>query len=445
MIRTKLKILIFIGLFFVFFLGEIAISFSFKSENDRNIPSSVIIPLSHNLKNDLSTMIETQGVDSIISKFMDKRNIKGASVAITHKGKLVYAKGFGYADMATGELADPSHLFRIASVSKLITAVAVLKLVEEKKMDLNDPVFGDKGILNDSVFLNYKDQRVEKITVEHLLNHTSGWNTRYADPVFRSLSIAREMNVDPPADINTIIQYSLKQRLDHYPGSKYSYSNLGYSILGKVIEKVTDMDYEAYVQFAILHPLGIHDMHIGKNYYIQKYPNEVRYYEPDNAGQCYAYDGSGDLVPMSYGGNNIELLGAAGGWVASPAELMKLILAIDGFDSRPDILRNETIEYMTASGKRSRKLIGWRGTDGYGTWWRTGTLSGSSALVMRHKNEINWVVLFNTSITKQSSIHNELSRTMFTALRTVDEWPDQDLFNKYTNSNTMYFAVNRAR
>ena len=105
------------------------------------------------------------------------------------------------------------------------------------------------------------------------------------------------------------------------------------------------------------------------------------------------------------------------------------MVAIDGFESRADILNDESVRYMTHSRGLSRKLIGWRGTDGYGTWWRTGTMSGTSALIMRHKNELNWVMLVNTSTRKKSKIHNNISRTMFQALRTVEEWPGDDMFN----------------
>ena len=123
------------------------------------------------------------------------------------------------------------------------------------------------------------------------------------------------------------------------------------------------------------------------------------------------------------------------GWVASAPELLKLVISVDGFESKADILSDETIEMMTPSKTHKGNAIGWRGTDGYGTWWRTGTLAGTSALIMRHKNEIDWVVLLNTSTINRSRIHNEISRTMFRALRNVKEWPDFDLFN-YTALNS---------
>jgi CubicO group peptidase (beta-lactamase class C family) len=423
------------GLFVILFFGEIAITFSYKGESNRNTPINEITPISYKLTNKLSSNPSMAPVDSIITDFITRRNIKGASVAITRDSKLIYAKGFGWADEETETSVEPRHVFRIASVSKLITAVTIMKIAEEGLISLNDTVFGPDGILNDSIYLNYNDKRIEKITILNLLNHTSGWNNKKDDPLFQSLSIARKMNVKPPADIKTIIQYYLQKNLYYNPGTKYSYSNFGYAVLGQVIEKVTGMNYEDYVQFAILHPLGIYDMHIGKSSFKDRYKNEVCYYVNGRNSGYYSMNGSGNSVTNNYTGNNIELLSAAGGWVASAPELMKFIVAIDGFPGKPDILSDESIEIMTRASKRTRNLIGWRGTDGYGTWWRTGTLAGTSALVMRTRNGINWVVLLNTTTKGRSKIHNEISRTMFKVVRRIKKWPDYDLFN-YSNVET---------
>lgn len=417
------------GLILLFFLGEIAVSFSFKKENDRNVPYTEIVPLSYKVSEVQFNDTNAVTIDSIVDLFVKRNKITGASLAITKNGRLVYAKGFGYANKADSLEVAPHHLFRVASVSKLITAVTIMKLVEEGKISVNDTVFGPNGILNKPEYSNLQDKRMKRITLYHLLNHTAGWNEKIGDPVFNSLYVARKQKIAPPANIKHVIEYALSHKLSHTPGKKYKYSNLGYCVLGEVIEQVTGMEYEDYVQFAVLHPLGIYDMHIGKSYEEDLFVNEVRYYEMENASKIWAFDGSKKLVPIVYGGNNVSLLGAAGGWVASAPELAKLLVAIDGFESRPDILSEETIKQMTSSKGRSRKLLGWRGTDGYGTWWRTGTMSGTSALLMRHKNEINWVMLVNTSTKKKSKIHNDISRTMFKALRTVKEWPGSDMFN----------------
>lgn len=391
--------------------------------NDEEIPVSLL------LDNQYSDFEETEILDKDVEKFIKRWKIQGASIAVTRDEQLVYAKGFGIANEETGEEVKPGHLFRIASVSKLITAVAIMKLVEEERLDLNDHVFGKEGILCDSVFLNYEDPRIEDITVKHLLNHTAGWSRYAGDPLFNPLYIARKMNVPAPAGFDDILQYTLQRQLNYDPGSRYSYSNLGYAILGKIIEHTSGMPYRDYVVMNLLKPLGIHDMHIGKSYYHEKYPNEVRYHSTARSFTTSSMDGSGEQVPIYYGGNHMELLGPAGGWVASAPELARFMTAIDGFDSQPDILAPETIASMSDPAFAGKGLFGWRGSDRYGTWWRTGYLTGSSALIVRQTDGINWVVMINTSTYKQSRIHRYVSSMMFSSINKVEEWPQIDLFS----------------
>jgi CubicO group peptidase (beta-lactamase class C family) len=424
----KVKFLLKVGLFVFFFFGEIAISFSDKAKTNTLLQEDHI-SFALKLANSDSNSKQSKSIDLLFESFLKNYNIHGASVAITKDEKLVYAKGFGMANNETTEEVLPGHLFRIASVSKLITAVTIMKLHEQGKLQLDEKVFGPSGILNTDQFSQYPDRRVEDITIRHLLNHTAGWSRSAGDPMFNSLFIARKMNMAPPADLNSIIEYTLQKKLNYSPGQTYSYSNLGYALLGKIIEVKTTVPYEDYVVMNILKPLGINDMHIGHSLYHQKFPNEVRYYEPAGASKCLAFDGSGNMVSKSYGGNNIELLAAAGGWVASAPELVKFMSAIDGFDKLSDILDKETLENMADPNEAGSGLYGWRGSDNYGTWWRTGTLSGSTALIMRMENGLNWVVLLNTSSYKRTRIHNKLSRTIFAATYRIKEWPDQDLFS----------------
>ena len=411
-----------------FFLGEITSTFSFKRESDRNYPSYVTKSFAYKLNNSLSVYSGTHAIDSILNDFLIKNNIKGASIAVTKKGKLVYARGLGYANYLDSTETAPWNLFRIASVSKLITATAVIKLAENGKLDLEDKVFGKNGWLNDPVFLNYPDKCVEEITIRHLLTHTSGWNHRRYDPVFGPLVIARKYRKPGAAGIEELIRYTLEQKLDFKPGSKYSYSNTGYCILGKIIEKASGMPYEDYVQFALLHPLGIYNMHIGKSFPEEMPVEEVLYYVNGKLSLYPAYDGSKLRVPLQYGGNNIELLGPAGGWIASAPELAKLIVAMDGFSSHPDILSKHSVRMMTRNGKKINQLLGWRGSDGSGTWWRTGTLAGTAAIVMRFNNDTNWVVLLNTTSDKKSRVHNDLSKAIYKCMAEVKNWPSVDFF-----------------
>lgn len=442
MILYRLKqILLIFFLFLIFFLGGIGISFSDKEINENRrayrsqmmygnaVPDIESKAVSYRLNNKLSELPEMEVLDKYIENLQENLDLKGISVAVSHDGDLTYAKGFGFANTESGEHIEPRHLFRIASVSKLITAVAIMKLVEEGKVRLNSNVFGSSGILKDTSLIHYIDQRYGAITVDQLLRHTGGWGENYYDPVFTPHRVSRALNVSYPPSVDHTIKYALEYtRLNYEPGQKYAYSNLGYVILGKVIEEVSGLQYEDYVKTKILNPIGIYDMHIGKSFYHEKAPNEVTYYDNDPYFEIGQPDDEGTYITTTYGGNQIEVLGAAGGWIASAPELIRLMLAIDGSNEKVDILTKASIDRMITPDKKGNSFIGWRGVDGHGTWWRTGTLSGSSALIMRQQNGINWVVLTNTSPVNRSTVHREISRTMFTALSQVQDWPTQDLF-----------------
>lgn len=405
---------------------------SFSKQGTSLIPfDNSIEAISHRLSNKLSESPNTERADLIINKFLKKWEVAGATVAIVKDGKFVFAKGYGCSDKNSEEEIEPSHLFRIASVSKLITATAIMKLSEEGKLHLDDKVFGKNGILCDSVYLNIRDSKIKQITVEHLLRHSAGFSSRYGDPMFLPLEIAKKMKVEPPIDASTTIQFAVSRRLHFAPGSASCYSNLGYVILDKIIEKLSGESYEAYVQSHILKPIGIFDMHLGKSLQKDHFPNEVNYYEQSDAEKIFAFDGSGKTVFKSNGGNNIEALGGAGAWVASAAELIKFMLAIDGDDSHPDILSRKSIKYMTTPSKKGFSPIGWKGTREDGTWWRTGTLAGSSALLKHQSNGISYVIITNSSTWRGSDFTIDLSALMNRVLNSIKEWPDQDLFNHF--------------
>ena len=291
------------------------------------------------LSNQYSDLEETKRLDKTIEQFLNQWEIKGASLAIMKNGRLIYSKGYGYANVEDSIPMDVFHIMRVASVSKLITAAGVMKLVENGKLSLQDKVFGKDGILNDSTkYGNIKDKRTRDITVENLLRHQGGFTTRYGDPMFNPTLVAQKMNSSTPATMETMIQFVLSRRLGFTPGTSTSYSNVGYGILSKVIEKVSGQEYEQFIQDSILRPAGCVDMHLGRNTYEERYPNEVKYYEAEGAIPVRACNGADTLVPSSNGGNNIAEFYGAGGWVASPTELLLFLAAIDGDDSQPDIL-----------------------------------------------------------------------------------------------------------
>lgn len=391
-------------------------------------PPEPLLPVNHVTNNSDSELPQTEQFDKTIERFMQKWEIKGASLALMKDNQLIYCKGYGYIDDEAKIQTDVKHVFRVASVSKLITAVGIMKLSEEGRLHTYDKVFGEQGILNDSCFLDIKDPRCKDITIEQLLRHQGGFSIAYGDPMFCPLDIANKMNVPLPISLNTTIQFVLSRKLAFAPGYGTRYSNIGYGILSKVIEKVTGENYETYIRKYVLQPAGCSDMHLGSNIETDHLPNEVKYYEVSNAELIPACDGSGEMVPRSNGGNNIEELYGAGGWVASPAELIRFLAAIDGQEGIQDILKPETVAYMTEYIPNTLP-IGWIDTNPAGDWMRTGTLAGTSALMKKQHDGYSWIFVTNTSSWQGSRFPHYISSMMEKAMTTVPQWPDRNLFD----------------
>lgn len=395
-------------------------------ENMGNSPDKMVTG-NIRLTNSNSTGAEFSICEKTIESFMNRWNIPGASVAIAKEGRLVYAKGFGFADTASGIITQPFSKFRIASISKLITAVAIMKLEEEGKLSVYDKVFGPEGILNDSCYCYPKDRRAFNITVAHLLSHEGGWSQRWGDQMFMPSVVANQMKTNLPVDTRTIVRFALSKRLHFTPGTGRSYSNLGYSILGLVIEKISGMTYYEYCKKAIFEPLGIYDIIPARNLPDQKAPFEVTYYEPAGMPLKPSIYGTGEMVPVRYGGNDIEALGGAGYWLATAPDLMRLLLAVDGFDFNTDLLNAYSVSLMTDL-NNDFAPIGWKTTLLDGNWIRTGSFSGTAGMMKRQPDGISWVVLFNSSTWNGPEIHSYINRMMAKVITQISDWPQFDLF-----------------
>ncbi len=374
-------------------------------------------------------------MDVAVTNFMQQWNLPGGSLAIVKDGRLVYARGFGLANRETNELVQPHHLFRIASVSKPITAAAVMKLLEEGKIHLADKVFGSQGILNDPAYAAINDVRVLDVTVQHLLQHTADWNLYVSgDPMFKALEIAQAMQVPPPPAPEKIIQYMLARQLNFTTGTQFQYSNFGFLILGRVIERLSGMSYEEFVKTAILQPAGAAGFKLGKNLLENRDENEVKYYDFPGAPFERSVYGTGALVPRTYGGFNIEAMDAHGGWIASATDLLRFLVAIDGFNTKPDILGQSSINAMTKTTTPHMNFyaLGWEADPGRNNWWHNGALAGASALIYRRNDGVAWAILFN-SWPQHQNFSTSLATMIFTAINAVRSWPAHDLFDAQTS------------
>jgi len=386
------------------------------------------LAINHLLSNDLSDLPEAEKLDAQIEKFMREWRIKGASIAIMKDEKLIYTKGYGWADEEDSVRTDVRHIFRIASLSKLITATTIMTMVEDNFIKLSSKPFARGGILDLPQFKNIKDNRVRDITIEDLLRHRGGFTLRGGDPLFNTPLVKSRMHLDSVPGTDDVIAYSISHNLGFTPGKGTRYSNLGYLILSRIIEVVSGKKYEQYVKERVLLPAGIYDMHLAKNFYEEKFTNEVRYYEPDNEEMVEAYDCSGSMRPRCYGGNNIEGLMGAGAWVASPSELLLFVASIDGKPNVPDIISRRSINLMTSSSPQILP-IGWAKVNSNGDWSRTGTLSGTSALLKYQRDGYSWVLITNTSSWKGARFPRHIDALFNKAMQRVTVWPERNLFD----------------
>jgi CubicO group peptidase (beta-lactamase class C family) len=366
------------------------------------------------------------GVDRKITAFMKAWEIPGSSVSITKGGKTIYTKAFGHSDLAGTKVSKPNDLYRIASVSKPITSIAIMKLVEEGKLSLEDKVFGCDAILDQSYYLDaISDPRIYLITVKQLLEHTSGWDRNvpcdgysHSDPAFFPLHVTSVLHEANPVGDSTLIKFSLMKGIHHAPGTSYSYSNVGYLVLGKIIEKVSGMNYEKFVQANILEPLNITDMYLGRNLLTDKKVNEVEYISSSTTSSSY---GDGVTVPWQYGGFNIEAMNAHGGWIASAADLNKILLAVDGFEGSTEILRPETIQLMSTPGNVNPGYAkGWF-VNSANNWWHTGSMDGTASFICRTNTGYTWTFLFNSRSDNSSAFWNAFDRLPWECIKTISD------------------------
>lgn len=339
-------------------------------------------------------------INNQIQSYINKHSIPGVSIAITKQERLVFAKGFGYADTAAGEQVNPNHLFRIASVSKPMTAIAIMKLIQQGKFSLSSKVFGSSGLLGTTYGTKAYGQRVLDITVQHLLEHTSGFSNDGGDPMFMKYELSQK----------DLISWVLDNRTPkNVPGSTYEYLNFGYILLGRIIEKVSGQTYELFLRNNIFSQAPqTSKMVIGGNTLAEKKAGEVTYY-PSSA---YSFD--------------VRRMDANGGWIARPIDLVGIMAKVDGSNFKTDILTNSTITTMwTGSSVNSGYGKGWIVNPSYKG--HNGAMPGTISFLVKKNNGISYAFTVNTRPTDDSFAF-ELKGVLDTIVSGVTTWPTYDLF-----------------
>ncbi len=390
-------------------------SFLVRGEAARTPEPQYRDSLNLEVTNALSNLPELLPLDQAVDSFLDFWSLHGASLAVMRNDSLVYAKGYGMADATTP--MTPGTTLRLASVSKLLTAVGIMRLQEDGKLFLDSPVFGPLGILGryDSYI---RDDNCYLITVEHLLRHQAGFTTRGGDPVF-----------SPYSSLDGLLRKQLGRRLAYEPGTSQEYSNFGFLLLSLVIEEVTGQSYESFMQEQVFRPAGCHGFRIGGNYLADRLPGETRYYMQPDAEKTASFDGKYAAVEKCYGGNNVTGSAGAGGWTGSAVELARLVACIDGTGPLEDILTAFSVGQMTHYIDPDTFSLGWNDTQPDGEWTRSGSFSGTQALVKTYPNGECWIFLSNTSAWRGSRFARDIAG-LFGSLRARYSplLPRRDLF-----------------
>jgi CubicO group peptidase (beta-lactamase class C family) len=341
----------------------------------------------------LPTADEKRRLDELATGFLREFKIPGISVAFAHWGSLAYAAGYGLTDVRNKQPVSGESTFRIASISKCFTSVAIYTLVEQGKISLDDRVFGSQGILaHFNVKTTHRDW-LESIEVRHLLTHTAGgWSHDPPDPSYMWPELNQEEMLQ-----QTISTVALKTQ----PGTNFAYSNIGFLLLGRVIEERSRQHYRDYVRDHVLTPCGITTMFIGENT-----PNsrrrEVTYYAPEFHGEI-----------------DIPRRDSCGAWVATPSDLVRFALHVDGYKDPPDILKGSSILDMTTPTRANpRYAKGWS-VNQADNWWHSGKLPGTASILVRTNGGMCWAAMTNRT---GDAVDPALDKLMWQMARSVAIW-----------------------
>jgi len=286
-----------------------------------------------------------EALERVVLEHQARVGARAATVAVGHSDGLVYARGFGWADLARSRPVEPDALLRIASVSKPITAAAAKKLIAEGRLRADESVLErlDTGIAP-------RDRRWARITVRELIEHRGGWDAHERnDALFRVDAIARRMRLDRAPQAEDIVRYMIREPLQYAPGTRRVYSNFGYCVLGRVIERASGMRYIDYVRSELLEPYGIEDVTLARNGV--RAAREIE----------YANEASGF---------NTETGDSAGGLSASAPALVRFL----------------AVYWLGGAPRRDGER---------GNWAFFGSLPGTSALVRQLPSGVNYAVLMN--------------------------------------------------
>jgi CubicO group peptidase (beta-lactamase class C family) len=364
--------------------------------------------------------------DQIMTDILRSNDVPGATLAIARNGRLIFARGYGYADFEGRQAMAPDSMFRIGSVSKVLTSMAVLHLKDQGLLRLDDKLL---DILTDYQVPAGGDARLHDITLRDLLHHAGGWDRNAsAEPT------AGEISKSLPVTTDDTIRYYMTRRLDFTPGTKYAYSNVGFCMLGPVVEKITGQRYEIYVRDNVLQPMGVHAMSIGLSGPSGRGAYEVKYYE--YAGKPLV-DSSlpGQGKTSAPYGADLANCPSSGSWIGSAIDLTRVMTAIEGSRGPTYLSADTMVEYLADPKLPPFVPNEWWGLGiAVGTtpdaWSHGGLVPGSEALLQRTSQYV-FAVLLNSWPPDADQFGVQIHTAITNALNAGLEGSSSDLYVQF--------------
>jgi CubicO group peptidase (beta-lactamase class C family) len=384
---------------------------------------------------------DTAGVaafDTRLKPIMKRYNLPGVGVAVTRDGKLIIARAYGYQDFDARRPMRPETMVRVASISKFITALAILHLRDQGQIDLDRPFL---DILTDYQVAAGGDPRLRDITIRMLLLHAGGWEIDFTD---QSSVVAKALGVQSPPTARDIIRYVMSQPLQFAPGTKIVYSNVGYTILGEVVAKLSGQTYESYVRDQILARADVHAMSIAMPHLSQRGPLEAKYYIFDGSPLVTsAFAGEGK-VPLMYAADPMSGEGAFG-WLGSPVDLTRIMTAFEGTRVADFISADSRAQMMIDTHLPDEALVGtpryrWRGLGlvvgpTTATYAHGGLSAGSQVALHRTEDGDTFSIVTNIRVEKTDDLYSELVGAVEEAIAALPPDATADLYPQYPSTS----------
>ncbi|MEV0819840.1 serine hydrolase domain-containing protein [Nonomuraea rubra] len=371
--------------------------------------------------------------DRLMKDFMLERGITCGQLAIAHRGRLVFARAYTLSTPATYVPAvTPTSTFRLASLSKHVTATAILRLAQEGLLNLGDPV--TKWLDLRPVAGGTADPRLSRITMWRLLQHTGGWDRDVSgDPTARERLIAGALGKPLPIGHADLLRHTSGTPLDFAPGDRMAYSNYGYLLLGRVIEKVTRLSYESYLTKALLTPLRITRVRVGSSL---PAAGEVPY--ESAATSTTVLDASGARVPAPYGGFSMVNRDASGGLVAAAVDVVRFSRIFD-LPATTGLLNATSIGRAFAKPETGVTGDGWwygagwyvRSINGGRNTWHYGEMPGSYTHLCRRYDGVTYAALFNRRQEGDPLPYAHIGSLLYDAADATTAWPAVDYGSLY--------------